>query len=272
MQGKNKMIREYCFFDGFGGEGCFQTAPNVVLGSELCPLKVVGFCQQKLVEVAIRQEKSIRFVTPITPQAYVNMLIEMIYDLPISTKVTFNDFGLLFACRSIIKSGKIQAVLGRIITRSLIDCPWFDQIIKNEEKNKDFLNLNNMTFDAKMDFLKEWNINEIEVNNCPTESLRYFHDNNILVAQYERYNLLSVSRTCFHMMMNQKSTAVCHEHMHCGSTLKSVKMINYYSNKLKLLKQCDGDEYFGHKAVVLDGNALLIENTGFNPDIDFIIS
>lgn len=266
------MIREYCFFDSYRCVSDFQNVPNVVLGSELCPLRAVGLYQKKLVEAAVYQKKNIRFVTPITPQSYVDMIMEIIYDLPVATKVTFNDFGILFACKSIIKCGKIRPVLGRIITRSLIDCPWFEKIINNEEENEDLLNLNNMTFDAKIDFLKEWNINEIEVNNCPPESLRYFHDNNILVAQYERYNLLSVSRTCFHMLMKQKSTAVCNEHMHCGSTLKSVKMTNYYSNKLKLLKQCDGDEYFGQKAVVLDGNALLIENTGFNPDIDFIIS
>lgn len=266
------MIHEYCFFNSYREERSFQMTQNVVLGSELCPLGAVDSYQKKLVKAAICQEKNLRFVTPITPQAYVNMLVKMIYDLPVATKVTFNDFGLLFACKSIIKSKKIFPVLGRIITRSLIDCPWFDKIIKNEEGLGDLLSLNNMTFDAKIAFLREWNINEIEVNNCPTESLRYFHDNNILVAQYERYNLLSVSRICFHMKMNQRSTSFCNEHMNCSSTLKSVEMTNYYSNNLKLLKQCCGSEYFGHNAVVLDGNALLIENTGYNPEIDFIIS
>lgn len=259
---KNLMYQNDCFFD---------PSENVVTGSEICPIHILTNKNREIINTAIQQSNAIRFVTPITPQKYVNSIYNMICNLPSETKVTFNDYGLLFRCKELIFNNDIIPVLGRIITHSLIDCPWYYDIVKHDSKYIDVLKKNNMNFDSKIEFMKTWRIQEIEVNNCTQDSVFYFHQNGIKVAQYSSYNILSVSRTCFHAKLSRISTTNCYEYKTCGSLNYNIKMTNLYSNKTKLLAEnCHSIIDWSDTKVF--GTALFIKNKLIHDNIDFLIT
>lgn len=246
------------------------SSKNIAIGSEVCPAHFLRKANNDAINEAAKQKKSIRLVTPIVPQKYLDEIYNIICSLPTHSKVTFNDYGLLYKCRELIASSKIIPVLGRIITRSLIDCPWYEDIVKDDSQYIDIFKKNNMHFEAKIEFLRDWGIKEIEVNNCPQESLDYFHKKRINVAQYSTYNLLSVSRTCFCSKLAGKPTLECYKEKECSSLSYSIKMTDCYSSKYKLLVP-NNSTIIDWKDVIIFGTALLIKNKNINKKVDYLI-
>lgn len=243
---------------------------NVVIGSEICPIHLLSQKIDCFIKALSAQQRKIRFVTPIIPQKYIDEIYNKILILPEQTKVTFNDYGLLYKCKKLICDGKITPVLGRIITHSLIDCPWHLDIIKRERQCYDNLTRQNMNFNTKIDFMNEWSIKEIEVNNCPQKSIDYFHTKGISITQYSDYNLLSVSRTCFHLKLTNGKTEYCVNNNECLSPIYNLEMTDYYSNKWKLLVENQVSVIDWSDTIVL-GTTLFIKSKSINNNIDFLI-
>lgn len=248
----------------------FSSSENIVLGSEICPVHLLKQMNKEIINVAARKKKQIRFVTPIVPQKYIDEIYDVICSLPANSKVTFNDYGLLYKCRGIISSNRLVPVLGRIITHSLIDCPWYESIVKYDNQYMNILKRNNMDFASKIEFMRDLGIKEIEVNNCPQDSLANFHKNGIGVVQYSTYNILSVSRTCFYAKFVDISTTDCYKKGQCSSLMCSIKMTDYYSNRLKLLIPNDHSVIDWNNVAVF-GTALFIKNNSINENVDYLI-
>ena len=122
---------------------------------------------------------------------------QVINTLPQGSKVTFNDWGLLYKCWPLIEKQQIIPVLGRIITRSITDCPWHTKILEAEQRSKEMA-LSSFIHKSKLGILEKYKIKEIEVNAIDPNALTFYHDHHINVTCYENSRILSVARVCFH--------------------------------------------------------------------------
>ncbi|MFR7597489.1 MAG: hypothetical protein ACLUVI_10330 [Acutalibacteraceae bacterium] len=86
--------------------------------------------------------------------------------------MTFNDWGLLYKCWPLIEKQQIIPVLGRIITRSITDCPWHTKILEAEQRSKEMA-LSSFIHKSKLGILEKYKIKEIEVNAIDPNALTF---------------------------------------------------------------------------------------------------
>ena len=92
---------------------------HIVLGNEGCALQAISPEVVENISFASQLGIKIRYLTPIVPNQYMQRFYQVINTLPQGSKVTFNDWGLLYKCWPLIEKQQIIPVLGRIITRSI---------------------------------------------------------------------------------------------------------------------------------------------------------
>lgn len=175
-----------------------KTVSGVVIGSETC---IYSALSHRWVEDHMKDNTtSIRYLTPMIPEGYIEKTYIYIKNLCSDKriKVTFNDYGLLYRCKELILSEAIIPVLGRVLTRSMIDCPWYHFILKNEnDELKDATVGNTWNHESKWYILDDYHIREIEVNMILDNSYNYLKEKNIYITAHTENTLLSVSKTCF---------------------------------------------------------------------------
>jgi len=234
---------------------------HISLGSEVCVLELLYFNFTALLEQALHDKCEIRLLTPFIPDKHMEQTYELVKNICAirQIKVTFNDTGLLHRCKCLIDSGLITPVIGRLLTRSLVDCPWADLLIQDESSAlKESVYGYSMVHNSKWEILNAYNINEIEMNYHPVmdKSVSYFAEKGVSITTYENH-LLSVGRICYQSRYVNKAVREC-EHV-CMQPLQ----INL--QKRFIPSENVGDEtayqkYFSNCYVM--GNAVYTQNDG----------
>lgn len=173
---------------------------GIVVGDEGCIYKVLANEVQELFAYAEEKKIPVRYLTPFVPDKFVDILYERICKFAdrVELKVVFNDYGLLHRCKNLIAEGKIIPVLGRILTRSIIDCTWADKLLQNEEPElaKQVLGYS-FLHDHKLELLQEYNIKEMEINIPAIEPIRNLDLKDVKIIIHKQESIVSVGRVCF---------------------------------------------------------------------------
>ncbi len=195
---------------------------GIVLGDEGCVYRSLDSRWMEIAEESIRSGLTVRYLTPIVPDQYVDELYEYINKMTINSniKVTFNDFGLLSKCRSLIEKKKITPVLGRILSRSVCECPWYKELLKYEDPElAAVLITNTFNHQIKKDILKEFNIKEIELNQ---QDLTFFNGADKEELKFTTYlpnRIVAVGRICYSARWYEMVLPDCREDIRCRNKL-----------------------------------------------------
>lgn len=179
---------------------CIDDNSNVVFGHEGCIRRINDDEIIEYAELSNNKKCEMRFLTPIVPDKYIERTRNLICKLCEidKVKVTFNDYGLLYSCFDLIKNDKIVPVLGRILTRSILDCPWSEKISCNEnEEIKNAIMGSSLNHKSKLNFLKELLIHEIEINCYDQPVIAELKKIGFKVAVHSGNFLISTSRVCY---------------------------------------------------------------------------
>ena len=189
-----------------------QKVSGIVFGSETCVYKALN---EEVISTNVINMTNIRYVTPMIPEGYIEKMYRYIKKLVAygELKVTFNDYGLLYRCRDLIQLKVIIPVLGRVLTRSIIDCPSYSFILQNESESlRKAIVGTTWNHESKLLLLKAYGIREIEVNMIYDESFCFLKQNGILLTAHSENILLSVGKSCFaSRYMNKPIPYSCEE-------------------------------------------------------------
>lgn len=216
---------------------------NIVIGSEGCIYNALRNEYFNIAKLAAERQLRIRFITPFVPDKYMEQIYEKIERLSelSQIKVTFNEFGLLNKCKELIESSKIIPVLGRMLTRSIIDCPWYDELLQDEEGITQQAVLGyNFKHESKIRFLKKYHIEEIEINYNKnfSEELEYFNNNGIEITCHSNM-LLSIGRVCFTAKCYEMTYPTCLQEELCNKTI-NISLVKGWNHN-QLVNQLDSD-------------------------------
>lgn len=173
---------------------------GIVVGDEGCIYKVLDCRVKEIINVAVKNEMDIRLLTPFVPNKYVDTLFQRISEFAQlkKLKVVFNDYGMLHKCLDLIREGRIEPVLGRILTRSILDCPWSEDLLQNEEDSvAEGLLEFNFKHEEKWSVMEELQIREIELNVPAIQKEIDFHIPNVKITLHMENAIVSVGRVCF---------------------------------------------------------------------------
>ena len=151
-------------------------------------------------------------------------------------KVVFNDTGLLYSLKKQILENKIIPVFGRILTKSIIDCQWYENIICDENNDvKNALSGNTFCHYAKMKVLEFYNIKEIEVNLNYVHFIQELKSYGYLIsARFDNF-LISVGRCCYTAYWNNLSIHTCMTEPQCGKKIY-IELEKKWSKRTKMFE------------------------------------
>ncbi len=141
-----------------------------------------------------------KLVTPRVAQRDFNIIenaIDLLIDFGIDMDIVVNDLGVLQLCRE--KKAGLRIFLGRLIARSISDCPWGEYSLRNEKESiREILQGHSFNDDEKIELMKQLNIKGIEVNSAKNieSSLMSISSKEILVNVHFGNKLLTVGRDC----------------------------------------------------------------------------
>jgi len=195
---------------------------GVVLGDEGCIYLCLHDSVLDWAKKCKKQQKAVRFLTPIVPDRYMEDIVKRIEDLSMimQLKITFNDYGLLHRCSKLIENKNIIPVFGRVLTRSMLDCNWIKRLLTNEsDKSIAALQEYSLMDNEKIKLLKEFHIQEIEVNYHPEKIAELKEAVKLPIVIYNN-QLLSVGRVCFSARYQQLKLPYCVECTECRKKLQ----------------------------------------------------
>ncbi len=195
---------------------------GIVVGDEGCIYSAISKQIEQIIKFAQNNNLSVRYVTPFIPEKYMSQIYNRIEEFTKSNqvKVVFNDYGFLYRCKSLIENKRIIPVLGRILTRSIIDCPWADKLLSNEFKEYSDIILGlNFNHDSKLEFLKKCHIEEIEVNIPKENYNNEFEIPGIKLTAYRDNAIISMGRVCFQARFEKKKIYDCKQEKLCDKEL-----------------------------------------------------
>lgn len=216
-------------------EDVTENIKGIVLGDEGCVYKALDETVPVQMKQGLNRGFSIRFVTSFVPDAYIEAMYERIELLSkiANIKVTFNDYGLLYRCKKLIESERITAVLGRLLTHSIIDCPWHGKLLRHEPPElAKAVTGQNFHHEAKISLISDMGVREIEVNALDNSEICL--DNwNIATAAYTDDILISVGRLCFAARWYDKILPECRTERLCERKIP-VKLVRTWG-KMKAM-------------------------------------
>jgi hypothetical protein len=187
----NQDIHEYSdYFDEFsiGTETCFHKMPK--------PNELIKFVKN-LNEIG----KKTTIVTPKVPESQVDKFInylKKVYKYIVNCEIVVNDFGVLEIVSSELGMAN-DIVIGRGIARTMVDCPWYEHIIRSESiSTKRNILQNNMHDNFKKKLLDEYNVKGIECNwnKNQIESYANLKKLGYKVKTSADFNIIAFSRVC----------------------------------------------------------------------------
>lgn len=216
---------------------------GIVIGDEGCIYRVLDPRWITWVEQAKKRNLTVRYVTPPVPNKYIEELFYYINNLTTISKlkVTFNDYGMLHRCKELIEKDKIIPVFGRVITHSITDCPWYEELLKHEDPELAMaVTGSNLAHPSKWKVLREFNIREIELNINDRGNAAELHQNNLVLTGYNSNILVSVGRVCFSARWQGLKLPHCYNDDKCRTKL-TIKIDKTWG-KMKLMYEEPSDE------------------------------
>lgn len=244
------------------GDSLDKTVSGVVIGSETC---IYSALNPRWFEDHMTDDTTfIRYLTPMIPEGYIEKTYAYIKALCSDNriKVTFNDYGLLYRCKELILSEAIIPVLGRVLTRSMIDCPWYHFILKNEnDELKDATVGTTSNHESKWYIWNDYLIREIEVNMIQDNSFKYLKEKNIQITAHAENTLLSVSKTCFTARCRGVPIPECCKQRLCDRKIE-------IDLKKKWCKGFYVDNLNFHESLLIYGNSVFKKSMKYEEDMD----
>lgn len=192
---------------------------SIAVGNEGCVYYLLGAQVENILNQCVIQKKKVRIITPFIPNDYLERVFLMIThwsEVIPNLKVTFNDWGLIYACKDLIEQEKIVPVLGRILTRSMIDCPWYDKLLLSENQEaRDATFGYNLYHDSKLNLLNEFHIQEVELNYHPEYVKEWLAIKQSIKITCHPNNLISVGRLCFAARYKKSTFPECYNEKLC---------------------------------------------------------
>lgn len=233
---------------------------EVVIGHEGCVYRALSSMNRDCVLAATLRGNDVRFVTPLVPERYVEDLRRKIDDLSRFRvlKVVFNDYGLLYACSDLISKGRIIPVLGRIITRSIIDCPWHDRILSSENDDiRDAVYGNSFVHKAKLDILDQYQIKEIETNWYSSEYIDELARQGLKITVYGENSLISTSRVCYEAYW--RGVAIQSDCVGYCNNKRYIHLAKKWSKKWKTYMEPNDEDGLLYEKLYVRGNQVFLD-------------
>ncbi len=229
-----KYLNICCNTISIGDEGCVWKLPSIDEFKELA-LKILD------------RKYKLKVITPRVPQEHFDDIADKIRALSKITKeytLVINDFGLLDYCYDNgILPEKIS--IGRSISRSIEECPWYEEMVRNE---KDIFKLdlisNSLVEEEKIELLSKYGVDEIESSLLPKAHYAYqwikkkgwkvnAHIGNITMAY---------SRNCQYAKYKKLSIGECSEKCNEKVDIKLIKATDGY-RELDVINKCSDKQF-----------------------------
>lgn len=183
-------IKAGVHYISIGDEGCVYRLPNK---SEI---------KHQLEQIFGMGIKA-RFVTPKAGEREINVIsnaVRTVAEFGKEVDLIINDLGVLQICRKMkLEYPNINIILGRLMTRSIIDCPWGELAIRNESSEiKEDFKRHSYDQKEKIELMHQVGVKGIEVNSIKgiADSITRIMENNIDVSVHFDRRLLTVGRNC----------------------------------------------------------------------------
>ena len=176
------------------------------IGSDTCIIKFFKLTEDQELLDFLRARKAegkqIKIVTPFVPEKHLDKMKKVLKnmlqsDLFKDSVVVVNDLGMMQYIHSISKTTGV--CIGRILLYSVDTVPWGELISRSEtEEVQKIVHQISLYDNIKMEFYKEFNVTEIEVNlteGC-VESLKAIQKNGFKVNVHHRDILYGTQRSC----------------------------------------------------------------------------
>ena len=236
----------------------------ISIGNEGCiiPFLHIEKCWDNFLKLT-ELPKRVKVVLPRIAQDNLTITINLmkkIWSLQRNVEVVLNDWGIVFFCVQHLCDIKIH--IGRQLCRSLLDCPWKNEIINNETNSVQRIISSHPYNDiSRLNRLKHIGIYGIEFNAIP-----YFDESNAFkMAQIEtsidgKTYLLTCGKNCLtkRIIDNRDCLEICDSHL---DILPMGKWLGYFDND---------KAYSEYEAGLLKGlrvkgkSVLLPQNDGMN--------
>lgn len=160
-----KLEYRFNWVDDWNPETC-KTSDILSIGSESCPIPLF---QENLVDAItaiIRKGIPIKLVTPRVTQKDIQKVLSVLLEIKkrgLSIDIVINDWGLFFYCSQWRESFRMH--IGRQLCRSLLDCPWHEEIVQNEKESvRQIISEHPYTDSERLDFLRQKGVVGVELN------------------------------------------------------------------------------------------------------------
>ncbi len=236
---------------------------GVVLGDEGCYKCAFSKNNLCILSSAIHKDIPVRYVTPVLGQSHVEKARKILINITESTvlKTVFNDLGLMYALKDYICEGRIIPVLGRVLTKSLIDCPWYGDIIGNESLiTKRAIVGSTFYHESKIDFFKNFGVCEIEMNYCEDRYLSELKRCGWKITVYQSDRLISVGRSCYWALWHDGDIDKCDGLPQCNENIY-IELEKKWSSKNKMLTIPDLSDKKRYDSIYVRGNKVYQKNS-----------
>lgn len=205
------------------------TADIISFGSESCTIPVLEINNSwNMFLQIIGSDKRVKIVTPRISQSDISSMLNLlnkIITLRRKLDIVINDWGIFYFCLRNIEHFNIH--LGRQLSRSLLDCPWHNEILNNEKKITQEI-LTKHLFDV--DTLKENGVSGIELNRLLPE-IYYDSFNGLEISVHQNEYLLTCGKICLSKRIYPKKD--CHELCNRRITIEPVgKWFGFFNNRV----------------------------------------
>ena len=211
----DKYLNISCNTISIGDEGCIWKLPCIDELKEL---------SQKVLDKGYK----LKIITPRIPQEHFNKVVDRIKSLNEITRnytLVINDLGLLDYCYdNNILPDKIS--MGRSISRSIEECPWYKEMVKNEKENLQLdLTSNSLVEEEKIELFSKYGVDEIESSLLPNAHYAYewLNRKGWKINGYIGNLTMAYSRNCQYAKYKKLATGKCIEE--CNEKIK-IKMIS----------------------------------------------
>lgn len=189
----------YTWIDQIPDDGV-KEADILSFGSESCIIPVLHIerCWSLFLSL-IEKEKCLKIITPRIAQSEIKEIIDLIdriFDLDISIDIVINDLGLLKYCST--RNNVFNIHIGRQLSRSLVDCPWHEEILKNEEIDvQEIMRGHPFNSENLIRILKGRGVRGIELNSLEGGmNLQSLRECDMELSIHEKNYLITCGRTC----------------------------------------------------------------------------
>lgn len=273
------MINERRYYDyhSIFTEQKFDGINIISVGSEMCiHLFPNSDSLKKILLICKEKGKIAKCVFPRIDAFSVSKMdeiMEILIDANQDIQVVINDWGCLQYSRDF--SGKIEFYLGRQLTRSIVDCPWYESVIEGEDDDikRDLLQIP-FYFQEKLNMLHEYGISGFELNSIKDveESISVLSRLGWKISVHLNEYLLTCGKNCIsqRILKSECDCGLCMEKIYLNPIQKWKNLLDTKEQFTEYEKKLLFKMYARGKAVYLP-QTLSEEKLLCNKDITNII-